>query len=198
MSSPISLPSSVTFDQLLHAAREGNAEAQGRLLEACRRPLLRMARKRLHARVQAKGGASDVVQETLLKAVHDIRTFQGCTPEQLHAWVSSILNHTTANFLRRYHSAKREVQRETSVSVQLRADAGRAAVSPSDRLIRREEAARLRNVLSRLPETYAQVLRLRCEQGLSFEDIGAQLARSADAARQLWRRAVAEAARGMR
>lgn len=56
--------------------------------------------------------------------------------------------------------------------------------------MRRENAALLADVLHRLPEDYQTVLRLRYWDGLTFTQIGAQLGRSAEAARKLWYRAV--------
>src|SRR5262249_25191343 len=51
----------------LNAARAGSAQALGEALEACRGYLLQIARQELDADLQAKGGASDLVQETFLK-----------------------------------------------------------------------------------------------------------------------------------
>ena len=106
---------SISFDQLLTAAREGKREAQGRLLEAFRRPLLLLARKQLRSRVQAKGDASDAVQDVFLKAIEDIPSFSGCTPAQLMAWLRAIVTHTTTNFMRHYRTGKRGLERETSL-----------------------------------------------------------------------------------
>ena len=185
-----------SFDQLLEAARGGDKEAQGRLLEACRRPLLRLARRELKPSVQAKGGASDVVQETFVKALEEIDTFHGCTPEQLLAWLRVILQHTMANFTRQFHTGKREVAREVSGEMAIvREDPRHAAPSASDAAIHHEQSALLRKALDRLPDHYVQVVRLRSEGNLSFEEIGRLTGRTPEAARQLWRRAVAEVAR---
>src|SRR5438445_4152014 len=55
------------FDRWLSAARDGSRDALGRVLEACRRYLLFVARHELNEDLQAKGGASDLVQETFLE-----------------------------------------------------------------------------------------------------------------------------------
>src|SRR5438034_10896481 len=99
------------FDQLLQAARQGDKDAQGRLLEAFRRPLLRLARRESHPTLQSKAGASDAVQEAFLQALREIDTFRGCTPDQLLAWLRVILANKLATFSRRFGAEKRRVQR---------------------------------------------------------------------------------------
>ena len=51
----------------LQAARDGSREAMGNLLEACRAYLLLVANRELAADLRAKGGASDLVQDTFLE-----------------------------------------------------------------------------------------------------------------------------------
>lgn len=187
------------FDQLLEAARGGDKEAQGRLLELCRRPLLRLARRELRPSVQAKGSPSDVVQETFVKALREIDTFQGCTPEQLLAWLRIILEHTVSNFRRQFHTGKREVAREVSgETVILREDPRHAAPSASDKAISNEQVRLVRKALAQLPEHYAEVIRLRQVERLSFEEIGERTGRTAEAARKLWVRTLAEMGRRLR
>ena len=52
----------------LAAARTGSSEALGQALQACRGYLLLLAERELDPDLRAKGGASDVVQETFLEA----------------------------------------------------------------------------------------------------------------------------------
>src|SRR5262245_34953130 len=54
------------FTQLLESARAGDAYARGRLLQQFWAALLHDARRDLPVDLQAKGGASDLVQETML------------------------------------------------------------------------------------------------------------------------------------
>jgi RNA polymerase sigma-70 factor (ECF subfamily) len=198
MPSPIGLRSSVSFDQLLTAAREGKREAQGRLLEAFRRPLLRLARKQLNFRVQAKGDEADVVQEVFLKALADIRGFSGCTPAQLMAWLRVIVTHTTTNFVRQFTTGKRQLGREKrQVSENVANDLRHAEPSASETAICREEVCRVQTFLERLPTHYAAVVRLRFDEGLSFQDIASKMGGTAEAARKACSRAVAELAEAL-
>src|SRR5262249_31493145 len=107
-----------------------------------------------------------------------------------------LLLNNLADFVRRYRaSAKRRVGREVSLDngdSSAERGGGLAAdiSSPSAQAMAPEEAAVLGRALTRLPEDYPQVLKLRYEDDLSFEEIGRRIERSGNAARKLWVRAV--------
>ncbi len=180
----------------LAAARAGSKEALGRLLEHYRNYLLFIAEEKLNPGLRPKGGASDLVQETFLEAQRDFANFQGNTEEELLAWLRQMLYHNLANFARRYRgTGKRQLAREVSLEAaapprHLRAELPAAAPSPSDRLIAREESRRVLDAVDRLPAEYGEVLRLRCQEECSFEEIGRRMNRSKNAAQKLWVRAL--------
>src|SRR5438105_1940581 len=98
---------------LLDAARSGSREALGQLLESCRGYLLMVAKGELDRDLQAKEGASDLVQETFLEAQRDFVQFQGASEAELLAWLRRLLLNNVANFTRRYRTTgKRSVERE--------------------------------------------------------------------------------------
>jgi RNA polymerase sigma-70 factor (ECF subfamily) len=180
----------------LAAARGGSREALGKALETCRRYLLLIAGQQFDSDLQAKGGASDLVQETFLEAQRDFAQFHGTTEVELLAWLRQILLNNAGHFTRRFRgTGKRDVSRE----VGLGGDGSSAGpgpglaesdLSPSGHAVEREQALALQQALARLPEDYARVLTLRFQQGLSFEEIGQRIGRSPDAARKLWSRAL--------
>jgi RNA polymerase sigma-70 factor (ECF subfamily) len=180
----------------LPAARAGSPEALGQALEACRGYLLLIARHELPQDLQAKGGASDLVQETFLEAQRDFAQFQGSTTEELLAWLRRLLLNNIANFARCYRdTAKRAVGREQHLPAGSASDASEPGLvaqtpSPSEQVVTREQEQALRQALSRLPDDYREAIRLRHEEGLPFEEIGRRLQRTPNAARMLWLRAV--------
>ena len=180
----------------LRAARAGSADALGRALEACRGYLLQIARRELGPDLQAKCGASDLVQQTFLEANRDFSYFHGATELEWRAWLRRLLLNNLANVVRGYReTAKRAVGREVAfpASDGREGGAGDPAAdlpSPSTEMMAREQAEAVRRALDRLPEAYRLVLKLRHEHDLTFEEIGHQLGRSADAVRKLWARAV--------
>jgi RNA polymerase sigma-70 factor (ECF subfamily) len=180
----------------LAEARAGSREALGQVLETFRGYLLLIADRELEPELRAKGGASDLVQETFLEAQRDFSRFHGNSAEELRAWLRRVLLNNVANFTRQYRErAKREVGREVPLEAggsSHKRGAGLAAdtISPSGQAVAHEQAEALARALERLPPDYRQVLALRHEEQLTFEEIGQKMQRTANAARMLWLRAV--------
>jgi RNA polymerase sigma-70 factor (ECF subfamily) len=194
MSSVIEPLSGEAVERHLHAARRGCTASLGRLLEGCRQYLLLVANRELATDLRAKGGASDLVQETFLEAQRDFARFAGTSQAELLAWVRRILLHNVANFSRRYQqTAKRKLARELSLDGAdgpLREHLPADQPSPSGRLIAAEQAQALERALLRLPEHYRRAVLLRHREQRSFAEIGAALNCSTEAARKLWARAI--------
>jgi RNA polymerase sigma-70 factor (ECF subfamily) len=182
----------------LSAARTGSAEALGEALEACRGYLLLIARRELGPDLQAKAGASDLVQQTFLEAQRDFAGFHGDTKAELLAWLRRLLLNNLANFARDYReTAKRHIGREVRLpdadssrfgdATDLRAEPGG---SPSKQVMAHERTQALLQALEKLPPDYRQVVLLRYHGRSSFAEIGQIMGRTANAARKLWLRAV--------
>jgi RNA polymerase sigma-70 factor, ECF subfamily len=182
--------------QWLSAARSGSREALGQALDACRQYLLIVARRELDPELQAKGSASDLVQETFLEAQRDFNQFQGDSAEELKAWLRQLLLHNLANFARSYRgTAKRDVHREVAADAAGSSRRGAGALkadipSPSGFAVKYEQAQCLLRALEELPEDYRQVVLLRYQDQRPFEEIGRLMNRSGNAVRILWSRAV--------
>src|SRR5262245_61667341 len=100
----------------LAAARAGSPQALGQALEMCRGYLLLVAERQLGTDLRAKGGASDLVQETFLEAQRDFRQFAGTSQEELRAWLQRLLLNNLGNFARRYRVTHcRQLDREQAL-----------------------------------------------------------------------------------
>ena len=180
----------------LAAARAGSREALGQVLETFRGYLLLIADREMDPELRAKGGASDLVQETFLEAQRDFGRFHGNSADELRAWLRRLLLNNVANFTRQYRErAKRQVGREIPLeaggsSHERGAGLEADTLSPSGEALAHEQAEALAQAVQRLPPDYRQVLALRHEEQLSFEEIGQRMQRTANAARMLWLRAV--------
>jgi RNA polymerase sigma-70 factor (ECF subfamily) len=180
----------------LSTARAGSREALGQVLEACRAYLLRIANEGLADDLQAKGGASDLVQETFLEAHRDFARFQGSTEAELLAWLRCLLLNNVANFARCYRdTGKRQVGREIPLRPGDSSSAGEVGpaattASPSAEAMAHEKAEALERALERLPEDYRRVITLRNQERREFDEVGRLMDRSTDAARRLWSRAI--------
>jgi RNA polymerase sigma-70 factor (ECF subfamily) len=188
-------PPTSEVERLLAAARAGSREALGEALQAYRAYLLLIAQQELDPELRAKGGASDLVQETFIDAQRLLGTFEGTTDAPWAAWLRELLLNNLADFVRRYRATeKRRVSREIGQSPgDSKVDRGEAIAgtpTPSVTAMAAEQTAALERALDRLPEDYRGVLLLRYEGDLSFDEIGRRLGRSANAARKLWLRAL--------
>lgn len=180
----------------LTGARAGEAEALGEALEACRAYLLHVAEHELDANLRAKGGASDLVQQTFMEAQQDFARFAGTSESELLAWLRRMLLNNIANFRRQWvQTAKRSANKEVPIhpadsGAQERSWLADGMATPSRQMMVGEQEEALYAALDRLPEDYALVLRLRYIERLPFEEVGERMSRSANAVRKLWARAV--------
>ena len=180
----------------IDAARAGSKDALGKVLENSRAYLLTIANRSLDDNLRAKGGASDIVQETFLEAQRDFRSFQGRTEAELLGWLQRMLQNNLANFARHYRQTdKRRLDREVVIDPgtysSITQDYPAADTpTPSVAAMADEESQVLTAAIGRLPDDYRTVLTLRYLHGQSFEEIAGELQRSNNAVRQLWSRAV--------
>ncbi|MBH8566087.1 sigma-70 family RNA polymerase sigma factor, partial [Nostoc sp. CENA67] len=157
-------------------------------LETCRQFLLTVAAAEMPDYLTPKGGASDLVQNTLANAYLARARFCGRTLDELRAWLRGILANELADFRRRYRAACRDAAREAPVDA---ADASAATGSqPIDHLIRAERAEAVAAAVERLPADARSVLALRLDCGLGFREIGEHLGRTEEAARKVFLRAL--------
>jgi RNA polymerase sigma-70 factor, ECF subfamily len=181
--------------QWLPAARAGSGEALGQVLESCRGYLLLIAQQELDAALQAKGGASDLVQQTFLEAQRDFSGFHGTTHAALLAWMRQLLLNNLANFRRDFQRDKRRVTREIALALgdssgPRAGDLNAGTPTPSVELMNAEQTEALERALARLPEDYRRVIQLRYREERSFEAIAELMQRSQNAVRKLWSRAI--------
>lgn len=156
------------------------------LLEASRPFLRQLAEQLVQGDLRRRIDPSDVVQETLLRAVERLGEFQGGAPSAQVTWLKEILRNLMTDLVRHHRAAKRDVGRE----VELPAEPAGSDRSPSSAVRRREVVDRIGFGLRQLTPDQSEVIQLR-SQGLTFSEIGERTGKSADASRMLWGRAVA-------
>lgn len=166
-------------------------------------PWLRLiAKLEIDQRLQHKFSHSDVVQQTLMEAWRNWSRFQAEEDAQAArmAWLRRVLANQLAMMERRFVGAKkRDVNREVSIdqslantSVRLEGLLAADVSSPSQQMVRHENALRLAEVLERLPAKYREVIVQRNLEERSHAEIAAQMGRSEGAVRMLWVRALAK------
>jgi RNA polymerase sigma-70 factor (ECF subfamily) len=170
---------------LLEQARGGDREALGRLLEAQRTALHRLAQRQLDGPIVVRVDASDIIQQTFLEAHRSFQQFAGQDAPELIAWLHRILDHKVAGAIRDHASLqKRNVHRDRSLddshgsgtSLKQQLDAGHS--TPSQKAMRGEEAQLLTRALTVLPNDQREAVRLRHLEGWTLADIARHFGRS--------------------
>ncbi len=190
-------PSDAIPELLLEQARAGDPSAQGQLLELYRNYLRLMARSLINQPLRLRLDASDLVQETFLKAHREFPAFLGSTEPELVSWLRQILVRSLADQVKRHRAKRRDYRREEPMAVLL----DRSSLAIQERLAapvssasahssRREQAVLLADALEKLPPDYREVFLLRNLERIPFETIAARMDRTPGAVRMLWTRAI--------
>jgi RNA polymerase sigma factor (sigma-70 family) len=168
----------------VRAARRGDRDALGRVIERFTPWLLAQARLRLHGRLSALISPEDLVQDTWLIALHRLPDLQ-----EREQRLTPVLVRFLATTLRRRLCDL--LERELG-----RAGVGTAPVSElatsigeSCRLVSvRERADALWDVIRTMPSRDQSLIVLRGLEGVGFHEIGLLLGIDADAAMSAWAR----------
>lgn len=171
--------------ELLRRAREGDAAAWGELLERYRNYLRYVAQRRIDPKMQARVDASDVVQQTFLEAQRDLQSFRGEVEQELAVWLRRILEHNVSESIERHLTTqKRSAKREQSMDdsrgkgMAMRARLPSEQSTPSQKVMRGEDAAMLARAVAELPPDQAEAVRLRHFEGYSLKDLAKHFERS--------------------
>jgi RNA polymerase sigma-70 factor (ECF subfamily) len=183
-------------DELIAAAKAGDAATLGRLLELYRNYLRLLARIEIGRRLQGKADASDLVQEAFLDAHRYFPAFRGTAEGQFVQWLREILAGRLASLVRQYLGTQaRDVRLEQGLAADLdRSSVALGAVpvdphsSPSEQAARGEQALRVAEAMSHLDDDYQTVLVLRHLEGLTFPQVAERMGRTVDSVEKLWLR----------
>jgi len=193
------LSSELTTAAMVLAAKNGDNEQFGQLLEQYRGYLLMLGHRYLSEKMRRRIDPADLVQSTFLEAKRDWHAFRGTTPGEFAAWLRHILKNNVATAVARHVTTqKRSINREVSAPVgqssggdwlaQQPADSS----SPSRRVVKAEAAMALLEALHALPETQAEAIRLRYLEGLALAEIVDRMGKSETAVAGLLKRGLAK------
>jgi RNA polymerase sigma-70 factor (ECF subfamily) len=162
--------------ELVSAAREGDREAMGRLLERHQARVYRFGMRMCRGEEDAK----DVLQETLLAAARTLPDFRGAS--SLSTWLYTIARSFCIKQRRRSKFAPEAVESldagEASTAALQLADPARG---PDEALDGRRLEAALDDAIGALEPKYREVLVLRDVEGLSAAEVAEVLDLSVEA-----------------
>lgn len=173
-------------NRLIEAARGGDPDALNELLSQHLGRLSREAKRRLRSRPDLR--ASDLVQDTALKAVRNFSAFQGNTDPEVQSWLSIILQ----NMLVQNHRADSRLKRggaQPRESIDgLHDELPSGGESPSQILVGKRGFRALLAAVFALPEAQREAVR-RYLRGASVPDIARALGKTPAAVSCLLQRA---------
>jgi RNA polymerase sigma-70 factor (ECF subfamily) len=186
-----------TVRLLIEQARDGDAQAKSDLATQVLSYLTMMADRKLSVSLRSNVNPSDIVQQTLIRMVDGIEEFRGDTRAEFFAWLNTIVQNESSRANRHFRSQKRDISRQRSMA---QPDSGSfffveptdCSPTPQTTALSQERIELLHRLLEKLPQEYAEVIRLRNLEQLSFREIGESMNRSEGAATKLWNRAIAK------
>ncbi|MGC3967938.1 MAG: sigma-70 family RNA polymerase sigma factor [Pirellulales bacterium] len=195
-------PDSRDTQQLLEAAKAGDAAATDALWRRHRAAVHRLVEMRLDRGVQARVDVSDVVQDTLVEANRRIGSYLEKNGElPFHLWLRQIANDRMIDAHRRHRQAgRRSVDQEQRLTSAEFADqsaldlAGQLRdhreLTPAAAMLRTELNQRFRAALEQLDETDREILQMRHLEELTNQEAAQALGLSEPAAGMRYLRAL--------
>jgi len=143
----------------------------------------------VHAQIgpslRGKLDASDLVQQTLLKAYERRDQFRGQTEAELASWLRRILARNLADAVRQFHSGTRNARLERSLEAALDGSSSRLQAwlaadhsSPIQAAQRNEHLVRLAAAVTALPEEQRRAVELHHLQALPLAEVSRRMRRS--------------------
>jgi RNA polymerase sigma-70 factor (subfamily 1) len=175
--------------QLLTAAKGGNRDALGQLLNDLR-PYLRVVARNAHRGALLNlVDDSDLIQDAIVEVTQSFGHFRGSEVPQFLAWLRQVVSNTVHKSVRQLlHVQKRN---PGMIDAGQKLDQIADSDQQPERIAQvREEAAQLAVALEQLPAEMQQVLLLRLIDDLPHAAIAHRLGRSEQATRMLYVRAV--------
>ncbi len=130
---------------------------------------------------------SDLVQETLLKAVANADQIRAIHPEQLEAWLKETLVNSVRDCIKFHSRQQRSVSKEQFLPLE---SVRSTDPSASEQVRKTETNEIVLQAVMGLSDDYRTVLLLRQQMDLTFPEIGERMQRSPEAVRMLWGRAL--------
>jgi RNA polymerase sigma-70 factor (ECF subfamily) len=192
-------PDSSETQQLLAAARAGDAAARNRLLDRHREALRRMVALRMDQLLKRRLDASDIVQDVLVEANRRLSDYLASSGMPFQLWLRHLARDRLIDAQRRHHAARRNVARDQPLEQPSRGD--RSAfdlaalvrdheLTPAAAATHHELEMRFQAAIETLDDADREVVLMRHFEQLSNRDVAQALDISESAAGMRYLRAM--------
>ena len=174
---------------LFNQARAGDDSSLWSLTEQFRPYLKALVRRNIGGHLAGKVDDSDIVQQSLIRAVNKFNEFEGAHVAQWQAWLVAIVKNETRNTVRYWHQQRRDamLERNPVNGSSPHWDPEAQNSTPSRIAIRRERAARLMETIGQLSKDQQDLIHWRHFENLPHQEIARRLGITEAAARQRWK-----------
>src|ERR1035437_10110849 len=179
-------------EEIILLYKNGEEEAFKELINRYTSPIYNFV-----ARLANKNDASDIVQETFIKVWKNLNRFDD-TKASFKTWIFTIAKNTVTDFLRKKKSLLfTDLEKDTEEDINSFAenipDEEMLPDSALQKLQEKEADKKfLNNLLENLHPNYQEVLTLRYQEEMTFEEIGKILDKSLNTVKSQHRRAILE------
>ena len=205
---PARSPAAEDSIELIRRAQDGEERAYDRLFERYYERVHAIVRKRLGQALRADVESLDIVQDAMVDAVRCFQNFELRDEGALTAWLAAIVENRIRGTRKYLYAEKRDRRRDVSIQrIAERLERTKSAAfqpeaddtPPPEAIAKRAEIEVLLDSLEVLPERYREILMLRDQQGLAWDEIARRLERpSPDAARMMHAKARIELLKEMK
>lgn len=184
----------MSSSNLLTRLQTGGQSELDLLFARTRQQIRAMIEKRLDRRILSRIDASDIVQETFVRASRGLQGYLQAPAMPPAIWLRIIGKQLVAETHRKHFRAKRTPNREqcrNSENSELLADVLSDSVRSAGSIVQQAELARIvRQRLAELPEIDREVLEMRHVDGLSMQEAAEALELGLEAAKKRYQRAL--------
>ena len=183
---------------LVILAKEGDETARNQLCGVYVERVRRIVRLRMGSELRSKLESMDIVQDSLMSALRNLKDFNYSNEGDFLRWLSRIAENQIRGNLDQLHAAKRDMRKEVPLeqrSAYTHNSGGQdlcpvSQTTPSLIFSRREDLDKLEHAMDLLKPAHRQVIILARIEGLAHKDIAARMDKSPDAVGMLLSRAL--------
>ena len=183
---------------LVALAKGGDNSALNQLCNVYGERVRRIVRLRMGRELRSKLDSMDLVQDALLSALEGLGDFTYKNEGDFLRWLARIAQNALRDNLEKLHADKRDIRKEVRLNGYRPTTGDRFVgtpgpidtTTPSVIMSRKEDLDKLENAIDELKHEYRKVIVLAKIDGLSYNQIGEKLGKSADAVGHLLSRAM--------
>ncbi|MFK7770064.1 MAG: RNA polymerase sigma factor [Mariniblastus sp.] len=185
-------PENLDSSRIIERLREGGVDELSKQFMQLRPSIRTMIASRIHGKLLSRLDASDIVQETFIRASKMLQSYLANPTIHPTIWLRALSKQIMAETVRKQYRLKRspEFEQHNFDSDHMAEVLSDSLESVGQKLQRVELVARIRDLLLQLPVTDREILEMRHTEVFSFQEIGDLLDINMEAAKKRYYRAL--------